>query len=345
MEWRVVRLTVAAYPSIARWPREYKFNQAAITATIQMMNAIRSHQRGGAETLVYEQGARPSPGPGEVLVAVKAAAITPAELTWGPTWTNRKGESRLPIIPSHEISGVVAEVGPDAAGVEQGQEVYGLIDFYRDGGAAEFVAVKAEELALKPRTLDHVHAAAMPLSALTAWQAFRVRAALHSGQRVLVHGSAGGVGCYAVQLAKYFGAETIATCSEQNAEFVQKLGADRVIEYDRASFDQSVENADLVLDTVGGDTLERSWKVIRRGGTLLSIVAEPSQDRAAGLGVKAAFFIVEPSRPQLVELARLVDRGDLLPIVSQTFPLAAAREAFAAASRGHLRGKIVLEIA
>ncbi|MGO9449798.1 MAG: NADP-dependent oxidoreductase [Candidatus Binataceae bacterium] len=308
------------------------------------MNAIRSHVQGGAEGLVYEVAQRPVLRPGDVLIEVKAAAISPAEFTWPPSWVNADGTSRLPVIPSHEISGVVAEIGSEATGLTLGQEAYGLVDFYRDGGAAEFVAVRADDLAPKPRSINHVHAAAMPLSALTAWQAFRVRASLGAGQRVLIHGGAGGVGSYAVQIAKSLGAETIATCSAANAKFVKQMGAERVIEYDQASFEDFVGDADLVLDCVGGETLARSWGVIRRGGTLISIVDEPSQETAARLGIRALFFIVEPNRGHLIELAKMVDAGKITPIVSKVFPLHQAREAYELGSRGHMRGKIVLSV-
>ena len=233
------------------------------------MNAIRSHHRGGAETLVYERIARPVPDSGEVLVEVHAAAITPTELTWDPTWSDQRGKSRLPIIPSHEVSGVVVELGTDVTSIARGDEVYGLIDFYRDGAAADFTIAKVAELAPKPRSVDHLHPAAIPLSALTAWQAFRTHAFLRAGQRVLIHGGAGGVGSFAVQLAKHFGAETIATCSAGNADFVKSLGADSVLEYDRRPFDEDLKDVDLVLDTVGGDTLDRSWRLVRRGGALI----------------------------------------------------------------------------
>jgi NADPH:quinone reductase-like Zn-dependent oxidoreductase len=310
----------------------------------QTMNAVRSHHRGGSETLVYEPVIRPVPDRDEVLVEVHAAAITPTELTWDPTWTDEQGKSRLPIIPSHEISGVVAKVGSDALDIAAGDEVYGLIDFFRNGGAAEFAIARIAELAPKPRSVDHLRAAAIPLSALTAWQAFRTQTFLRAGQRVLIHGGAGGVGSFAVQLAKHFGAETIATCSAGNADFVESLGADSVLEYDRRPFEENLKDVDLVLDTVGGETLDRSWRVVRRGGALVSVAEEPPAAQAERFGVSGKFFIVEPNRGHLFELAKLVDDGTLKPFVSETFPLSAARHAYEAGSRGHIRGKIVLRV-
>ena len=208
----------------------------------QTMNAIRAHHQGGPETLIYEPVARPVPDSSEVLVGVHAAAITPTELTWDPTWSDEQGKSRVPIIPSHELSGVVVKLGTDVTSIAVGNEVYGLIDFYRDGAAADFTIANAAELSPKPRSVDHVHAAAIPLSALTAWQAFRTHAFLRTGQRVLIHGGTGGVGSFAVQLAKHFGAETIATCSAGNADFVKSLGADSVLEYDRRPFDENLKD-------------------------------------------------------------------------------------------------------
>jgi len=310
----------------------------------QTMNAIRSHHRGGPETLVYEAVGLPMPNKSEVLVEVHAAAITPTELTWDPTWSDEQGKSRLPVIPSHEISGVVAKLGAAVTSIADGDEVYGLIDFYRDGAAAEFAIAKVAEVAPKPRSVDHLHAATIPLPALTAWQAFRTHAFLRANQRVLIHGGAGGVGSFAVQLAKHFGAETIATCSAGNADFVKSLGADSVLEYDRRPFEEQLKDIDLVLDTVGGDTLDRSWQVLRRGGALISVVAEPPAAQTERFGVDAKFFIVEPNRGQLIELAKLVDDGSLKPIVSETYPLSAARRAYESGSRGHLRGKIVLSV-
>jgi NADPH:quinone reductase-like Zn-dependent oxidoreductase len=212
----------------------------------------------------------------------------------------------------------------------------------QERAAAEFAIARVAELAPKPRSVDHLRAAAIPLSALTAWQAFRTQAFLRAGQRVLIHGGAGGVGCFAVQLAKHFGAETIATCSAGNADFVKSLGADSVLEYDRRPFEENLKDVDLVLDTVGGETLDRSWRVVRRGGALISVAEEPPVAQAERFGVSGKFFIVAPNRGHLVELAKLVDDGNLKPIVSETFPLSAARRAYEAGSRGHLRGKIVL---
>jgi NADPH:quinone reductase-like Zn-dependent oxidoreductase len=205
--------------------------------------------------------------------------------------------------------------------------------------------VKAEDLAPKPRTLDHSAAAAVPLSALTAWQALADHAGLKSGQRVLIHGAAGGVGTFAVQIAHLYGAHVIGTASTRNVDFVLGLGADGVVDYTQARFEGVARDVDVVLDTIGGDTLERSWRTLRKGGVLVSIVENISQERAAARGARGVFFIVKPSRSQLMEIARLIDAGKLRPVIGKVVPLEQARQAFEHGLAGHKRGKIVLRVA
>lgn len=240
------------------------------------MHAVRGHQRGGPEQLTYEEAPVPVPGEGEVLVRVRSAAITPGELDWDATWTDAldgSGTPRLPIVPSKEFSGMVAGAG--AGGLSPGDEVYGLIPFTSDGAAAEYVAVPAAVLAPRPPLLDHDQAAALPLAGLTALQGLTVHGGLRSGQRVLVHGGAGGVGAFAVQVAAALGARVTATAAGLDTDFVTRLGAERVIDYDSGRFEEQLDGIDLVFDTVGGDTLTRSWKVLKPGGVLVSIVSPP----------------------------------------------------------------------
>ena len=310
--------------------------------TMNTMKAIRIHRRGGPEVLVYEDAPLPALHPGDVLVRVQAAGISPAEFTWH-IWETPDGRSRLPFIPSHEVSGVVAAVAPDVRDLQVGDAVYGLTDFFRDGGAAEYVAVRATELAPKPRSLDHASAAATPLSALTAWQALFDHARLAPGQRVLIHGAAGGVGSFAAQLARWRGAHVIVTASTRNVDFVRKLGADDVIDYGATPFDAVVRDVDVVLDTVGGTVTERSWSVLRQNGLLVTIVRQPS-DWTASRAAKGLFFIVEPSRTQLNELSRLIDAGIIRPIVEAVLPLDRAREAYERGITDHPRGKLVLAV-
>src|SRR5262252_3471871 len=230
------------------------------------MKSVRMHKRGGPQDLLYEDAPKPQPGPGDALVRVYACAITPTELSWTETYTSSDGADRLPSIPGHELSGVVETVTPDVAAIRSGEAVYALTDFSRDGAAADYIAVRARDLAPKPRNLSHTQAAAVPLSALTAWQGLFDHAGLARGQRVLIHGAAGGVGTYAVQLARRRGAYVIGTSRADNAAFLRSLGVSEVIDYTAVRFEDKVRDADVVLDTVGADTLERSWGVLRHGG-------------------------------------------------------------------------------
>jgi len=308
------------------------------------MNAIRIHRVGGPEAMVYERAPRPRLASGDALVEVYAAALTPAELTWKETWADHAGKSRLPIIPSHEVSGVVAALGDGVSDLKPGEAVYGLTDFARDGGAAEFLAVRAADLAPKPRSIGHLQAAAMPLSALTAWQALFDHGGLAAGQRMLIHGAAGGVGSFAVQLARAKGAEVIAVASGRHRDFLQGLGANMIVDYETARFEDVARGIDLVLDTVGGETLKRSWAVLKPGATLVSVAEPPPAQDAVRAGARGIFFIVEPNRAELSELARLSDAGQLRTFVSEVFALGRAREAYETLLRGHLRGKIVLRV-
>jgi NADPH:quinone reductase-like Zn-dependent oxidoreductase len=302
------------------------------------MMALRAHARGGAEQLVYEPAPVPVPGPGEALVAVYAAAITFAELTWDLSWTTRDGRDRTPVIPAHEMSGAVAALGPGVAGgFAVGDPVFGLVDFDRDGAAAEYVMVPAAELAAKPRSVSHAEASTLPLAALTAWQALVDHAAVQAGERVLVQGGAGGVGVYAVQLAAILGAEVTATGRDGQGDFVRKLGA---AEFVTATAPD--DRFDVVIDTVGGAVLDASYDVVRRGGRLVTLSAPPSAERAAALGIQATTFVVTPDAAELGQIAGLVDDGRLRPVVSQVFALREGRQAFESAGIPHPPGKTVL---
>jgi NADPH:quinone reductase-like Zn-dependent oxidoreductase len=309
------------------------------------MNAVRLHRRGGPEQLTNEDAPKPTPAAADALVRVHACAITRTELSWGTTYTTREGVERVPTIPGHELSGVVEALGAGARAPNVGDAVYALTDFWRDGAAAEYVVVRAADLAPKPKNLTHTQAAAVPLSALTAWQALFDHAGLTRGQSVLIHAAAGGVGTYAVQLAKGRGAHVIGTARAANEPFLRDLGADEVIDYTAVRFEDRVKDVDIVLDSVGGDTLERSWGVLRKGGVLVTIADSAPAEKAAKYGVRGVEFIVEPNRAQLIEIARLIETGALRVIVEATFPLAEARAAFERSLGGHNRGKIVLRVA
>ena len=307
------------------------------------MTALRAHQPGGPEVLLVESAPVPMPADEEALVAVRSAAITFDELTWVETWT-RDGVSRTPTIPSHEVSGVIADIGSGVTDFRPGDEVYGLIRFDRDGAAAQYVTVPAADLAARPMTVSHTVAAALPLAGLTALQALVDHAKVRPGEDVLVLGAAGGVGALAVQLANILGANVTATVRTDTGDLVRDFGAKRVIDVRSEAFDDGGPAYDVVIDTVGGETLDRSYSVLRRGGRLITLSAPPPAGKADEYGVTATFFIVTPNRQQLAELADLVDRGRLRVEIAATFPLAKGREAFESRHSNRRAGKTVIVV-
>jgi NADPH:quinone reductase-like Zn-dependent oxidoreductase len=309
------------------------------------MKAIRLHGRGGPDHLVYEDAPQRRPGAGEVLVRVYATGVIANELKWDVTYQTKAGSPRALPIPGRDLSGVVEEAGPGVTTLVKGSEVYAMLDYGCDGAEAEFTIALPNELAPKPGTLDHVQAAAVPLSALTAWQALFEHANLAAGQTVLIQGAAGGVGVFAVQLARWAGAQVIATASARNRDFLRGLGANEIIDYTTTRFEEVVQSVDLVFDTVGGDTLARSWQVVKPGGMLVSVVSpRPSADAIKGHDVRFAWFVVEPNREQLIQIGALIDAGQIRPIVETVLPLSQARQAYELGARGHARGKIVLRV-
>ncbi len=306
------------------------------------MGALRAHTRGGPEKLVWEHAPRPHPAPGEVILSVEATGITFAELTWDLSWETVGGVDRTPVIPGHEVVGRVVEMASDVRHVAVGDEVWALVPFDRDGAAAEFVAVPAGGVAPSPRTIDPVDAATLPLAALTAWQALVDHARVEPGERVLIQGGAGGVGVYGVQLAAALGAVVTATCSAQDIDFVMGIGAHQVLDRETDPGDERLAGFDVVIDTVGGDVLERSYRALRLGGRLVTLAAPPAPEKATQYGVEASFFIVEPNREQLVHLAELVDAGALRPIVAQRYPISEGRAAFESVHLARAPGKTVL---
>jgi NADPH:quinone reductase-like Zn-dependent oxidoreductase len=308
------------------------------------MMALRAHTEGGPDVLVYESAPRPTPGDGEVLIAVHAAAITFAELTWPETWASG-GVDRTPVIPSHEFSGVVAEVGDGVTGLSGGDEVYGLVPFDRDGAAAEYVSVPATSVAARPATVSHVVAAAAVLPALTAYEALVDHASVQAGQRVLVHGGAGGVGSFVTQLAAALGARVTCTVHAPDVDYVLALGAERVINTDEESLDAEQGVFDVVIDAVGLDVPEGLFAALRRGGRLITLQEPPAQELADKYGVTALFFIVTPERDRLARLADMIDTGKLKVSVAATFPLAEGRAAYeSGAIRRRHPGKTVLVV-
>lgn len=309
------------------------------------MKAVAMHAYGGPEVLKYEDAARPDPATGEVLVRVHAAAVNPVD------WKVRAGHLKgflnysLPLIPGWDLSGVVEATGAGVTDWKQGDAVYARPDLRRNGAYAEYIAVRASELGHKPRSIDHVQASAIPLACLTAWQALFDAGGLKAGQRVLIHAAAGGVGTFAVQLAKWKGAHVVGTASERNHAFLRELGADEVIDYTKTNFEEVVRDVDVVLDTLAGQTRDRSWNVLKKDGILVSILGQPSPDDAAQRGVRAAGVFVEPNQAQLGEIAKLVNSGKLRPIIETVLPLAQAARAHEMNQTLHTRGKIVLQVA
>jgi NADPH:quinone reductase-like Zn-dependent oxidoreductase len=299
----------------------------------RVMRAMRASSSDPA-SLASERVPVPEPGPGELLVEVRGTAVTAHELTWPETW---------PAIPCHDLSGAVAAAGDEVGGWRTGDEVWGLVGFDRPGAAAEYVTVPAADLAAKPVSVDHLQAAAVPLGALTAWQALHEHAQLASGQHVLVHGGAGGVGAYAVQLAARAGARVTATASAPNLAFVAGLGAHDVLDYSSA-FEDHVRDVDVVVDLVGGPTTDRSWPVMRSGGILVAIAEKPDPGQGGRDDVRGVYFVVRPDGGQMRELATLVDAQQLRPAVSAVFELADLAKAFQAQRATRSPGKVVVSV-
>ena len=299
------------------------------------MRALCLHP--SATLSVSSEVSTPSPSATQYLIRVHATALTAKELTLSETI-----QRSLPI-PGHDVSGTIVSLPAEGSSDFQvGDEVFALTSFSRDGAAAEYVVADPHELARKPRILNHDEAAAVPLSALTAWQALFVHAALEAGQSILVLGAAGGVGTMAVQVANWKGARVVGTCSDAKAEFVKSLGAHEIIDYTK----QKVEGEfDVVLDCVGGETQEEGWACVKDGGTLVSI-AEPLKDASKTQypSARSLFFVVEPNGVQLGKISELVEEKKVKPVVEQIFPLEDGEAAFELLAKGRTRGKIVLHI-
>ncbi len=301
-----------------------------------------SSSQDGAKLLPVEM-AKPEPQEGEVLIRVHAAGVTPTELLWYPTTHTKDGAARTNTVPGHEFSGVIAAVGRQVHGFNVGDEVYGMNDWFADGATAEFCITLPLNIAPKPASLSHDAAATVPIGALTALQGLSDRAMILPGQKVLVHGGAGAVGLYAVQLAHHRGAYVIATASAKNIDFVKQLGADAVIDYNASRFEEKVNDVDVVFDTVGGATRDRSWRVLKDEGRMVTIAAD-SEGRD-DQRTKSAFFIVEPNQAQLMEIGQHLDAGELKAFVSGVVPLNEASDAYnGMLNRKSGYGKIVISM-
>ncbi len=308
------------------------------------MKAVRVHSFGPSEVMVLEDVAKPEPAAGEVVVQVKAAGIGP----WDALI--RSGRSAmaqpLPLTLGSDLSGVVHAIGPGVEGFKIGDEVFGSTNERFTGAYAEYAAAKAMMIAPKPKSLNHVHAASVPVVAVTAWQMVFEFARLSPEQSVLIHGGAGNVGGYLLQMAKRARAVVIATASAKDISYVRDLGAYGVIDYRARRFEKQVKDVDAVLDTVGGDTLDRSFGVLKHGGILVSSAAQPSQEKAAQHGVRALFFLVEITTKRLKAVAELIDANRLKTEVGEVLWLDEVRQGHRMLEGAqHRRGKIVIKVA
>ena len=302
------------------------------------------HSYGGLEVLQWEDAPRPRVERGEVLIRVHAAGVNPLDWKVRAGLLNGSVQHKLPLIPGWDVSGVVDEVGPGVSRFKKGEEVFAMSDPNRDGSYADYITVHEAAIARKPKSLFHVHAAATPVAALTAWRSLFDLGHLQSGQRILIHGGSGGVGHFAVQLAKWKGAYIIATASTKNEELLRKLRADETIDYTSQNFEDVVHNVDVVLDTIGGETQERSWRVLKKGGALISLVQSPLEEKVNQFGVRGIMCSVQPNAARLSAIAKLIDSAKFTPAIDRILPLSEARRAHELSQNGHARGKIVLRV-
>ncbi|HEY5408245.1 MAG TPA: NADP-dependent oxidoreductase [Ginsengibacter sp.] len=308
------------------------------------MKAIQIHEFGGPEVLKYEDAPKPKPGADEVVIKVFATSVNPID------WKIREGHAKgkfpikFPLIPGWDVSGEIDEVGSNILNFRKGDEVYSRPDPTKNGTYAEYVVVKANLINLKPQSIDHEKAAAVPLAGLTAWQALFDYGKLQQGQKVLIHAASGGVGTFAVQFAKWKGAYVIGTTSKENMDFVKKLGADKVIDYKNEKFEEKLKNIDLVIDLIGGDTQKRSLKVIKRGGRLITTVQVENQEATKEKNIHIEGFLAQSLPEELEQIKQLIDSGKVKPVVSKIMPLKDAAKAQKLSEKGHTRGKIVLQV-
>jgi NADPH:quinone reductase-like Zn-dependent oxidoreductase len=310
------------------------------------MKAVRFHTYGTPDVLIYEDAPKPEPAAGEVLVKVHATSVNPID------WKIRAGHLRgfrdypLPFILGWDVSGVIESVGAGVNGFKPGDEVYGFPDASRNGAYAEYIAVEQANLAHKPRSLDHIHSAAIPLAGLTAWQALFDTAGLTAGQKVLIQAAAGGVGHLAIQFAKLKDLYVAGTASGRNQEYLKQLGCDLPINYETTRFEDVVHDYDAVVESMGGEVRTRSWKVLKKGGILVALIGPPpSEEDAKAHGVRASIIWGQAKSDQLKEIARLADAGRVKPEIAAVFPLRDAVKAHQMSETEHVRGKIVLQVA
>jgi len=309
------------------------------------MKAIVVHEYGGPEVLKYEDAPRPEPKENEILVKVIAAGVNPVDSAARSQKYARFMNITLPAIPGYDIAGIVERTGTSVTKFKAGDPVYAYIALDKGGAYAEYAVATEKEAAAKPKSLTYVEAAAVPLVSLTAWQALIDTAKLSPGQTVLIHGGSGGVGSFAIQIAKARGAKAFATASTPNQNLLKQLGADVAIDYTKQKFEDIAKDVDVVLDSVGKDTLVRSYGIVKKGGIIVSIVGRPNQAELDKHGIRGASISVEPNSDELAEITKLIEEKKIKVVVSQTLPLAEAAKAQSQADTHHTRGKIVLKVA
>ncbi len=311
---------------------------------METMQAVRIHNYGAPEVLILEDVPKPEPVPGEVLIRVHAAGVNPMD------YKVRAGAAKnwlghtLPLIPGWDVSGTIEIASDGTRDFEAGEEVYGMLDFHRNGAYAEYVTAAASVISRKPSSLDHVHAAAVPLAGLAAWQSLFDLADLQAGQTILVHGAAGGTGHFATQFAAWKGARVLATAAAHDIDFVRGLGADQVIDYQAAPFAETVSDVDVVFDPLGGAVQRNSWRVLRPGGILVSTMGISSPEVAAEFDVRGEALSVRADSTELRAIAELIDEGCVRPAVTTVLPLGEAAQAQALLESGQSHGKIVLQV-
>jgi NADPH:quinone reductase-like Zn-dependent oxidoreductase len=308
------------------------------------MKAVVIHKYGGPEVLKYEDVPRPEPQADQILVRVIAAGMNPVDGMIRSGMFAKEGNRAFPIILGGDVAGVVEKVGNKMTKFKAGDPVFAYVSLDNSGGYAQYALVTEREAALKPKSLTYVEAAAVPIVALTAWQALVDTAKLGPGQTILIHGGSGGVGSFAIQIAKARGAKVIATASTANQDFLKQLGADVPIDYTKQKFEDVAKDVDVVLDSIGKDTLARSYGVVKKGGIIVSIVARPNQAELDKYGIRGTALSVEPNSEELAEIGQLIDEKKIKVIVSRTFPLSEAMKAQEQVATGHTRGKIVLKV-
>jgi NADPH:quinone reductase-like Zn-dependent oxidoreductase len=307
------------------------------------MKAVLIYKYGGPEELKYTETEKPQINPDEVLVKVIATSINPID------WKVRKGDHgqgrKLPAILGWDLSGIIEQVGEEVKDYKAGDEVYARPDTTRNGTYAEYVAVRAKEIYFKPKTLDHIKAATVPLAGLTAWQGVFDHGKLQAGQKILIHGASGGVGTFAVQFAKWKGAYVIGTASANNIEFLKELGVDEVIDYKKEHFEEKLKDIDVVFDLIGGETQTKSIKVLKHGGILVSTVGIKDKEALKGKEIEGVQYMAQSTPADLKQIAALIDEGKIKPVITKTLPLKDIAEAHKLSEEGHTKGKIAITVA